>query len=186
MNVNLTTIYTRGGDGGDTSNAGPGRVPKDDPRIEAVGEVDELNAQLGVVLTHLQEEPFAGWVAEIQNELFDVGADLSSPADREGLRITDAYVDRLERRCDEANAQLTALASFVLPGGGSAAAELHVARTVCRRAERRAVSVDDLNPEIVRYLNRLSDLLFIVARAVSVDQRTWVPRATMSAVQQNS
>jgi cob(I)alamin adenosyltransferase len=186
VNVNLTTIYTRGGDGGDTSTAGSGRLPKDDPRIEAIGEVDELNAQLGVVLTHLREEPFAGWIAEIQNELFDVGADLSSPADREGLRVTDGYVDRVERRCDEANAQLTALASFVLPGGGSAAAELHVARTVCRRAERRAVSVDDLNPEIVRYLNRLSDLLFIVARAVSVDQRTWVPRATMSAGQQNS
>jgi cob(I)alamin adenosyltransferase len=186
VNVNLTTIYTRAGDDGDTSTAGHGRVPKDDPRIEAGGDVDELNAQLGVVLTHLQEEPFAGWIADIQNELFDLGADLSSPADRETLRIDDGYVGRLERRCDDANAQLTPPASFVLPGGGSAAAELHVARTVCRRAERRAVSVDDLNPEIVRYLNRLSDLLFILARAVSVDQRTWIPGATKPAAQQNS
>jgi cob(I)alamin adenosyltransferase len=183
VSVNLTTIYTRTGDGGETSTAGRGRVPKDDPRIEAGGDVDELNAQLGVVLTHLRKEPFAGWIMEIQNELFDLGADLSGPADREGLRIDDGYIDRLERRCDEANAQLTAPESFVLPGGGSASAELHVARTVCRRAERRAVSVDDLNPAIVRYLNRLSDLLFIVARAVAVDQRTWVPGATNPAAQ---
>ncbi|WP_363114357.1 cob(I)yrinic acid a,c-diamide adenosyltransferase [Mycobacterium sp.] len=180
VTVNLTTIYTRTGDGGETSTAGRLRLPKDDPRIEAGGDVDELNAQLGVVLTHLDTDPFAGWIAEIQNELFDLGADLSGPADSDGLRIDDGYVTRLERRCDEANAQLTALTSFVLPGGGSAAAELHVARTVCRRAERRAVAVDDLNPAIVRYLNRLSDLLFIVARTVSVHERTWTPGATTS------
>jgi cob(I)alamin adenosyltransferase len=178
VNVNLTTIYTRAGDWGQTSTAGRGRVSKDDPRIEAGGDVDELNAQLGVVLAHLREEPFARWLGEIQNELFDLGADLSRPADSDGLRIDDGYVDRLERRCDEANAQLSPPASFVLPGGGLASAELHVARTVCRRAERRAVSVDDVNPEIVRYLNRLSDLLFIVARAVAVEERTWTPGAT--------
>jgi cob(I)alamin adenosyltransferase len=178
VNVNLTTIYTRGGDTGETSTGGRTRVSKDDPRIEAGGDVDELNAQLGVVLSHLAEEPFARWIAQIQNELFDLGADVSCPTDRETLRIDGGYVDRLERRCDEANAQLSPPESFVLPGGGTAAAELHVARTVCRRAERRAVSVDDLNPDVVRYLNRLSDLLFIVARAVAVDQRTWVPGAT--------
>ncbi len=115
-----------------------------------------------MVLTHLREEPFAGWIAEIQNELFDLGADLSCPVDREALRIDGGYVDRLERRCDETNAQLCPPESFVLPGGGPAAAALHVARTVCRRAERRAVSVDDLSTEVVRYLNRLSDLLFII------------------------
>jgi cob(I)alamin adenosyltransferase len=178
VNVNLTTIYTRGGDDGETSTGGRTRVPKDDPRIEAGGDVDELNAQLGVVLTQLRQPPFAGWIADIQNELFDLGADLSCPAGRETLRIDGNYVDRLERRCDEANAQLSPPDSFVLPGGGSAAAGLHVARTVCRRAERRAVSVDGLNPEVVRYLNRLSDLLFIVARGVADDQRTWVPGAT--------
>ena len=178
VNVNLTTIYTRHGDRGETSTGNRTRVMKDAPRIEAGGDVDELNAQLGVVLSHLREQPFAGWLREIQNELFDLGADLCRPADGEGLRIDSGYVDRLERRCDEANAQLSPPASFVLPGGGLASAELHVARTVCRRAERRAVSVDDLSPEIVRYLNRLSDLLFIVARAVAVDQQTWAPGAT--------
>ncbi len=178
VTVNLTTIYTRDGDSGETSTGDQTRVPKDDPRIEAGGDVDELNAHLGVVLSHLTEERFAGWLGEIQNELFDLGADLTCPADRGALRIDGRYVDRLERRCDEANARLAPLASFVLPGGGSASAELHVARTVCRRAERRAVSVDDLSPEIIRYLNRLSDLLFIIARAISVDQRTWVPGAT--------
>ncbi len=178
VNVNLTTIYTREGDWGQTSTAGRDRVSKDDPRIEAGGDVDELNSQLGAVLAHLREQPFARWLGEIQNELFDLGADLSRPVDSEGLRIDDRYVDRLERRCDEANAQLSPPASFVVPGGGLASAELHVARTVCRRAERRAVSVDDVNPEIVRYLNRLSDLLFIVARAVAVEQRTWTPGAT--------
>lgn len=178
VNVNLTTIYTRTGDGGETSTGGRAWVPKDDPRIEAGGDVDELNAQLGVVLTHLREEPFAGWIAEIQNELFDLGADLSCPADREAFRIDGGYVDRLERRCDEANARLAPPESFVLPGGGPASAALQVARTVCRRAERRAVSVDDLSPEVVRYLNRLSDLLFIIGRAVAIDQRTWAAGAT--------
>ncbi|UMB72504.1 cob(I)yrinic acid a,c-diamide adenosyltransferase [Mycobacterium paraterrae] len=178
MHVNLSTIYTRVGDGGETSTGAGALVSKDDPRIEAGGDVDELNAQLGVVLTHLSEQPFARWIAEIQNELFDLGADLTCPADHEASRIHDGNVDRLERRCDQANAQLTPPASFVLPGGGSAAAGLHVARTVCRRAERRAVSVDDLNPQVVRYLNRLSDLLFIMARAVATDERTWIPGAS--------
>ncbi len=178
VNVNLTTIYTRSGDRGETSTGDSTRVPKDDPRIEAGGDVDELNAQLGVVLTHLREEPFAGWIGDIQNELLDLGADLCSPAQPGQLRIDGGYVHRLERRCDQANAQLSPPESFLLPGGGSAAAELHVARTVCRRAERRTVSVDDVNPAIIRYLNRLSDLLFIVARVVADEQRTWVPGAT--------
>lgn len=178
VHVELTTICTGGADRGETATGDRNRVPKDDPRIEAGGDVDELNAQLGVVLTHLRRESFAGWIGEIQNELFDLAADLCRPFDLDGLRVGGGYVDRLEKRCNEADARLCPPASFVLPGGGSASAELHVARTVCRRAERRAVSVDDVNPEVLRYLNRLSDLLFILARAVTDDQRTWAPRST--------
>ena len=181
VNVNLTTIYTRSGDGGETSTGGRARVPKDDPRIEAGGDVDELNAQLGVVLTHLREEPFAGWIAEIQNELFDLGADLSVPysADDGKLRVTQAYVDRLEADCDEANAPLPELRSFVLPGGSETAARLHVVRAACRRAEREVLDAArerTINPLALVYLNRLSDLLFILARAANAgDDPLWKP-----------
>jgi cob(I)alamin adenosyltransferase len=168
MTVNLTRIYTRLGDGGETHLGDMTRVPKTHPRIEAYGTVDELNAQLGTVLA-LGAAPAerVAWLRRIQNDLFDVGADISVPegGERERLRVQAAQTEWLERACDEVNATLEPLKSFVLPGGTPLAAALHVARTVCRRAERRTLEVGDaLNPEVVRYLNRLSDLLFILSR----------------------
>jgi cob(I)alamin adenosyltransferase len=171
MTVNLTRIYTRLGDGGETHLGDMSRVPKTDPRIEAYGTVDELNAQLGVALTIDGLDPQHGaWIRHIQNDLFDVGADLAAPEDgkRERLRVLAEQTAWLEQRCDEVNAELEPLKSFVLPGGTRAAAHLHVCRTVCRRAERRVIACgDEINPETVRYLNRLSDLLFILSRATN-------------------
>ena len=179
VTVNLTRIYTKLGDGGETHLGDMSRVPKTHPRIEAYGAVDELNAQIGLTLTvDGLPEQYAGWLRRIQNDLFDVGADLSVPpgGERERLRVAPEQVEWLERACDEVNANLPKLRSFVLPGGTRAAAHLHVCRTVCRRAERRALLVDGANPEVVRYLNRLSDLLFILARAVSPGaERLWQP-----------
>jgi cob(I)alamin adenosyltransferase len=170
MTVKLTRIYTRHGDAGETHLGDMSRVSKLHPRVEAYGTVDELNAALGVALV----QPglpgrFAEWLHRMQNDLLDLGADLSVPAgdERERLRISPAYTEWLEEACDEANAKLPRLRSFVIPGGSPAAAQLHVCRTVCRRAERRVLAVQDANPEVVRYLNRLSDLLFILARAVN-------------------
>jgi cob(I)alamin adenosyltransferase len=182
MTVNLTRIYTRLGDGGETHLGDMSRVPKTHPRIEAYGVVDELNAQLGLALA-AGDLPAgqAQWLAHIQNDLFDVGADLSVPesgdAGRERLRVVPEQVAWLEERCDEVNATLAPLRSFVLPGGSRAAAHLHVCRTVCRRAERRALLVEEANPEIVRYLNRLSDLLFILSRAANAggEEPLWQP-----------
>jgi cob(I)alamin adenosyltransferase len=172
VTVNLTRIYTRLGDGGETHLGDMSRVPKTHPRIEAYGTVDELNAQLGVSLTvDGLPERFAGWLGRVQNDLFDVGADISVPhgGDRERLRVAPEQTAWLERACDEVNAELPNLKSFVLPGGTAAAAQLHVCRTVCRRAERRTIACgEEVNAECVRYLNRLSDLLFILARAVNV------------------
>ncbi len=171
MTVNLTRIYTRLGDGGETHLGDMSRVPKSHPRIEAYGTVDELNAQLGVALAMRDvPERIAGWLARVQNDLFDVGADVCVPhgGDRERLRLSADQTAWLEGACDEVNAELPNLKSFVLPGGTPAAAQLHVCRTVCRRAERRTLLVEDASPEVVRYLNRLSDLLFILARAVNV------------------
>ena len=169
--VRLTKIYTRGGDAGETSLGDGSRVEKLDCRIGAFGTVDELNSALGVVLAgDLDGEPRTA-LERIQNELFDVGADLSVPwgiADR--LRVTQDSIDALERNCDRFNADLPELRSFVLPGGVDAAARLHVARTVCRRAEREVLAAADeveLNPLVLVYLNRLSDLLFILARAAN-------------------
>ena len=179
MTVNLTRIYTKLGDGGETHLGDMSRVPKTHPRIEAYGDVDELNSQIGVALT-LDDLPeqFAVRLRRIQNELFDVGADLSLPG-TERLRVAASQIEWLEQACDEVNANLKPLRSFVLPGGTRAAAQLHVCRTVCRRAERRALLVEDSNPEIVRYLNRLSDLLFILARACNDgDEPLWQPGAT--------
>jgi cob(I)alamin adenosyltransferase len=179
MTVNLTRIYTKLGDGGETHLGDMSRVPKTHPRIEAYGDVDELNSQIGVALT-LKDLPeqHAARLQRIQNELFDVGADLSLPG-TERLRVAASQVEWLEQACDEVNASLKPLKSFVLPGGTPAAAQLHVCRTVCRRAERRALLVEDSNPEIVRYLNRLSDLLFILARACNAgDEPLWQPGAT--------
>jgi cob(I)alamin adenosyltransferase len=155
------------------------RVAKTHPRVEAYGTVDELNSTVGVaLLAPGLPGPFAEWLRRIQNDLLDVGADLSVPPSdgRERLRVTSEYVAWLESACDEVNARLQPLRSFVIPGGTPAAAQLHVCRTVCRRAERRALAVDDGNPDVLRYLNRLSDLLFILSRAVGeLDEQLWEP-----------
>ncbi len=172
MTVNLTRIYTRRGDDGRTHLGDMSRVSKNDPRVEAYGTVDELNAFVGVaLLAPGLPAAFTRMLTRIQNELLDVGADLSVPPSdgKERLRIGPAYVDWLEAACDEVNATLEPLRSFVIPGGAPPAAALHVCRTVCRRAERRALAVGDVNPEVVRYLNRLSDLLFILARAANTE-----------------
>jgi cob(I)alamin adenosyltransferase len=175
MTVNLTRIYTKLGDGGETHLGDMSRVSKVHPLVEAYGTVDELNATIGVAL--LQPglpEKFAEWLRRVQNDLLDVGADLSVPmtpgdATHERLRIGPAYTEWLEGACDEVNAELEPLRSFVIPGGTPASAHMHVCRTVCRRAERRTIAVgEDANAEVVRYLNRLSDLLFILSRAVNV------------------
>jgi cob(I)alamin adenosyltransferase len=171
MTVNLTRIYTRLGDGGETHLGDMSRVPKTDARIEAYGTVDELNAQLGVALAQGGlPDGWAAWLQRIQNDLFDVGADISVPGggERERLRVAPEQTTWLEQRCDEVNADLPKLRSFVLPGGTPAAAQLHVCRTVCRRAERRTIACGDaVSPECVRYLNRLSDLLFILSRGAN-------------------
>ena len=181
--VRLTRIYTRGGDQGETSLGDGSRVSKLDCRIGAFGTVDELNSAIGVVLAGDVPEVMREPLTRIQNELFDVGADLSVPwgvTDR--LRVDQPMIDALEQLCDDFNADLTELRSFVLPGGTEAAARLHVARTICRRAERDVLlgaQEVDLNPLVLRYLNRLSDLLFILARAANAaagrDEPLWKP-----------
>jgi cob(I)alamin adenosyltransferase len=181
--VRLTRIYTRGGDRGETSLGDGSRVPKLDRRIAAFGTVDELNSHVGLVLAGDVPDAFRSWLQRVQNDLFDVGADLSVPVARdERLRITESHVDELERLCDELNAPLPELKSFVLPGGTETAARLHVARAVCRRAEREALAADvehGVNPLVLTYLNRLSDLLFIAARAANAaagrDEPLWRP-----------
>jgi cob(I)alamin adenosyltransferase len=180
VTVNLTRIYTRLGDSGETHLGDMSRVPKDHPRIEAYGVVDELNAFVGLARASCEAPAGrAEWLARIQNELFDVGADLSVPPaeeERPRLRITAAYVEWLEGACDEVNAGLEPLRSFTIPGGSLLAAHLHVCRTVCRRAERAAIRVEDANPEVVRYLNRLSDLLFVLSReANGGEEPLWQP-----------
>jgi cob(I)alamin adenosyltransferase len=181
VTVNLTKIYTRLGDKGETHLGDMSRVPKTHPRIEAYGTVDELNALIGVVLA-LEGVPdrYAGWLRRVQNDLFDVGADISVPegGERERLRVRPEQTEWLEQACDEVNAELPALRSFVLPGGTPAAARLHVCRTVCRRAERRVLACGDaVSPECVRYLNRLSDLLFILSRGANAGaaEPLWEP-----------
>ena len=184
--VRLTRIYTRGGDAGETSLGDGSRVSKLDGRIAAFGTVDELNAALGVALAGDVPGELRQVLERVQNELFDVGADLSVPAGVEGrLRVEQSMVDRLEQDCDRFNADLPELRSFVLPGGTECAARLHVARTICRRAERealRAAADNELDPLVVVYLNRLSDLLFILARAANAlegrDEPLWKPGAT--------
>jgi cob(I)alamin adenosyltransferase len=181
--VRLTKIYTRGGDAGQTSLGDGSRVSKLDPRIRAYGVVDELNSQLGVVLANAElAEVLRAPLERVQNQLFDVGADLSVPwnGPDERLRATQAMVDELEQLCDEHNAELPELRSFVLPGGTAAAAQLHVARTIARRAELTSLEAD-VNPLARVYLNRVSDLLFIFARRANQlagrDEPLWRPGA---------
>jgi cob(I)alamin adenosyltransferase len=184
--VRLTRIYTRGGDAGETSLGDGTRVPKTDPRIQAGGAVDELNSAVGLALAAELPAELRTLLERIQNELFDLGADLSVPVEETGrLRIGQAEVDALEQACDEWNRELPPLRSFVLPGGTEAAARLHVARTLCRRAEREAAAAHQavgLSPGALVYLNRLSDLLFIAARAVNaaagVPEPLWKPGAS--------
>ncbi|HWK16942.1 MAG TPA: cob(I)yrinic acid a,c-diamide adenosyltransferase [Solirubrobacteraceae bacterium] len=180
MTVNLTRIYTRLGDSGETHLGDMSRVAKTHPRIEAYGTVDELNSQIGVALTiETLPDAYVPWLRRIQNDLFDVGADISAPNDpeRERLRVLPEQTAWLEARCDAVNDTLTPLKSFVLPGGTPAAASLHVCRTVCRRAERLAIACgEDCSPEVVRYLNRLSDLLFILSRGANAgEEPLWEP-----------
>jgi cob(I)alamin adenosyltransferase len=163
----LTKIYTRTGDGGSTGLADGTRVPKDSPVIEAIGAVDELNSTLGVLLAETLPDEIHSCLTDIQHDLFDLGGELSRPGH---AILTDAYVLRLERALDGFNSELPPLKDFVLPGGSRAAALAHVARTVCRRAERRLVTLDrkkSTPPCAVRYLNRLSDLFFVIARALN-------------------
>jgi cob(I)alamin adenosyltransferase len=180
--VRLTRIYTRAGDAGVTGLGDGTRIRKSDPRIEAYGSVDELNASLGLVLAAAPPPEVRVWLEEIQNDLFDLGADLAVPSEdrkRARLRAQPVQVQRLEQLCDQVNEALEPLASFVLPRGNEVAARLHFARTVCRRAERRIVELADqtsINPTIATYLNRLSDLLFIVARAAGRDAGDAVSR----------
>ena len=186
MAVHLTRIYTKTGDAGMTALGDGSRVPKTDPRIEAYADVDETNAAVGVALAlgDLPDE-VSEVLLIVQNDLFDVGADLCAPIVEDPkwppLRVTDPYVTRLEGWCDEYNARLAKLDSFILPGGTRGAALLHVARTVCRRAERRAwalmdAEADRTNPLAAKYLNRLSDLLFILGRIANPDGDVkWVP-----------
>jgi cob(I)alamin adenosyltransferase len=181
--VRLTKIYTRGGDAGETSLGDGSRVSKLDSRIAAYGTVDELNSVVGLVLAAPCPDAVRHMLERVQNELFDLGADLSVPLEHDArLRVTQHQIDALERDCDRVNAELPELRSFVLPGGSEAAARLHVARTICRRAEREALSASTrhaVNPVVLTYLNRLSDLLFILARAANAaeghEEPLWSP-----------
>jgi cob(I)alamin adenosyltransferase len=172
--VRLTRIYTRTGDTGETSLGDGSRISKTHPLAEAIGDVDELNSALGWALA----AGASAALEHVQNELFDVGADLSVPfvEDDGRLRVTQGAIDRLEAECDEANARLEPLKSFVLPGGSEFAARLFLARAICRRAERRAIAAGEVNPLVPVYLNRLSDLLFILSRTANDgDETLWQP-----------
>ena len=179
--VRLTRIYTRGGDRGETSLGDGSRVSKLDPLVRAYGAVDELNSFVGWVRVEVNDPR----LERVQNELFDLGADLSVPYEEgdEKLRVTQGQIEALERDCDDANERLEPLKSFVLPGGSEAAARLHLARAVCRRAERVALGAAEeqpVNPLALVYLNRLSDLLFILARAANAGggELLWTPGAS--------
>ena len=192
--VRLDRIYTKTGDDGTTALGDGTRVPKHHPRVAAYGTVDELSSVLGLALAHELAMPYRGYLLEIQNDLFDVGADLCVPgasakpagsakeSKRERLRLTPAYTKRLEEIIDTENPALAPLSSFILPGGSQQAAWLHVARNVCRRAERHVTELmaipgegEKVNAEVLRYLNRLSDLLFVLARVLNDSGRGDVP-----------
>jgi cob(I)alamin adenosyltransferase len=190
--VKLTRIYTRGGDKGKTSLGSGTRVPKHDSRVAAYGTVDEANAVIGIARLHTAADDAAdAMLARIQNDLFDLGADLCTPEEpgtdpemaKAALRIVDAQVERLEREIDAMNAELAPLNSFILPGGNPAPAQLHLARTVVRRAEREVTALaetEPVNPAAIRYVNRLSDHLFVLARWLNDKGRRdvlWTPGA---------
>lgn len=199
--VYISKVYTKSGDRGDTMLASGDKVRKYSPRIEAYGTVDELNACIGMIRTEVAREPrrtgaevvldeIDTQLARIQQELFDLGAELATPAAADGeakLKVEDRHVTRLETELDAWNDPLPPLKSFVLPGGGPVGTTCHLARTICRRAERRAVELSDaegetVRPEAVRYLNRLSDYLFVLGRAAALrlgDQEVlWTPAST--------
>lgn len=192
--VTLNKIYTRTGDSGSTGLVGGTRINKDDWKVEAYGDIDELNSQLGVC-KELASGPAATLITEmlitIQNELFDIGAELATPADAhwEGmLKAGPQHVEQLEKWIDELNEPLATLRSFILPGGTLLSAQLHIARTVCRRAERHICKLhkhEPVSPHILQYVNRLSDLLFVTARAVvhaeGKPEYLWIPGASRPA-----
>jgi cob(I)alamin adenosyltransferase len=195
--VYLSRIYTKTGDRGDTALGDGSRVPKDHPRVAAYGSVDELNSVLGLLIAFQPELPEVDLLTSIQNDLFDVGADLCVPQPKDGplspaplppgergdkgLRVSEKQALRLEAAIDRLNADLRPLTSFVLPGGTPAAAWCHLARTVCRRAERDVVTLmrsETINPQVIVYLNRLSDLLFVLARVCNEHGSAdvlWIP-----------
>lgn len=187
----MTRIYTRTGDRGETGLFGGGRVPKSSPRVEAYGEVDELNAVIGWAASAVEDEAIRSLLVSIQPDLFTIGAHLATPPARPGRRqpalpeLPTGRATEFEHRIDEIEAELPELRAFILPGGSPGAAALHVARTVCRRAERRVVALAEHEPvdtSIVVYLNRLSDLLFELARLANhragVADRLWLPEGT--------
>jgi len=190
--VKLNKIYTRTGDGGDTGLADGSRIPKEHPLAQAIGDVDEANSAIGIALLHLEDAAARTMLGAIQNELFDLGADLATPAEdftpnEMTLRIVQQQIDRLESEIDRMNLELEPLRSFILPGGTAGSAHLHLARTIVRRAERGAVAASrhvPLNPLARIYLNRLSDHLFVLARFVAAKHGgdvLWQPGATRSA-----
>jgi cob(I)alamin adenosyltransferase len=180
--VRINRVTTRGGDTGKTSLGNGSRVRKDDPRVAAIGAVDEANAAMGVLRLVTHDAPdAAAMLARIQNDLFDLGADLCVPGQAgDRLRLTDAPVLRLEAEVTAMNSNLPPLTSFILPGGSEASAHAHMARVATRRAERAVVSLEDVNPNLVRYLNRLSDHLFVLGRVLNgngTEDVLWVPGA---------
>ncbi len=187
--VRLNKIYTRTGDGGDTGLVDGSRVSKADLRMAAMGDVDEANSAIGVALLQVRDDAVRKMLRSIQNELFDLGADLATPGEdfapsEMTLRIVQPQIDRLEAEIDTMNEELEPLRSFILPGGGGGAAQLHLARTIVRRAERTAVAASAallINPLALHYLNRLSDHLFVLARLVAKAEGgdiLWQPGAT--------
>jgi cob(I)alamin adenosyltransferase len=184
--VNLTRIYTKTGDDGTTSLGDMSRTSKNDPRLEAFATVDEANSFIGVALSHVVNQDIIDILNQIQNDLFDVGADLCTPVVDEPkvkpLRVTETQIDYLESQIDKFNAELESLRSFVLPSGAASSSNLHVARTVVRRAERHTWNAihqfgEGVNKDTAKYLNRLSDLLFVLARYEnkSVGDTLWIP-----------
>lgn len=182
--VRIDRVVTRGGDGGETSLGDGARVPKDHARVEAYGTVDEANAAIGILRLHTAADAHADAIlARLQNDLFDIGADLCVPGEAgDRLRVRATMVERLDTETDEINAALAPLTSFILPGGTPAAAHAHLARTTLRRAERRVVQLshtEAVNPEVIRALNRMSDLLFVLGRQLNAGgDNLWVPGGT--------